>query len=93
MLAGIPILDDATVVANVSVMDEEVDGLIVIMLCAGVVDVGQLVKGKLAIAFGGTEHVLASIAAGGQIANMLQALMASVAGVALVQAAPERHLL
>ena len=56
MLAGIPILNDATVVANVSVMDEEVDGLIVIMLCTGVVDVGQLVKGKLAIAFGGTEQ-------------------------------------
>ena len=62
-------------VANVGIVNHEVRGLVFFVLCAGVVEVGELVKGQLAVAFGGTEKMGFVTAIGGQFGELLQVLV------------------
>src|SRR5579862_715443 len=47
----------ASRVANVGVVNDQVRRLVLFMLGAGVVKVGELVEGQLAVAFGGTDEI------------------------------------
>lgn len=78
VLAGIAVLNRTTCVADIRVMYHEVYRLIVIVLGAGVIDVSKFVESELAIAFDGTENVLASVATGWKDVNLLQTLMAGM---------------
>src|SRR5579859_1072176 len=93
MLAGIAEFHRAARVANIGVVNHQMDRLIVVVLCAGVIDIGQFVERELTISFNWTEHVLASVSACWQIVDVLQTLMACMAGVFFMQTSPEGDLL
>src|SRR5664279_1218921 len=56
VLAGVAVLFHAALVADVGVVDHEVRRLVFFMLRAGVIHVGQLVEGELAVALGGADN-------------------------------------
>ena len=68
----------AAFIADIRVVDDEVRGLIFLVLGAGVVEVGELVEGQLAVAFGGTEQVGFVAAIGGLAGERLQVLVTGV---------------
>ena len=49
ILARVAVLGYAAVGANVSILDQQVDGLVFLVAGAGVVDVGHLVEGQRAV--------------------------------------------
>src|SRR5579864_1644526 len=55
ILAGAAVLLHTTRVTDVGVVDDQVRGLVFLMLGAGVVKVGEFVERKLAVAFGRAE--------------------------------------
>ena len=55
-------------------MNDQVRRLVLFVLRAGVVEVGQLVEGQLAVAFGGAEQMGFVAAVGGQFSKFLQML-------------------
>ena len=62
-------------VADVGVMNDQVRGLVFFVLGAGVVEVGELVEGQLAIAFGGADEMGFVAAVRGQFGELLQVLI------------------
>src|SRR5438046_504594 len=81
VLARIAVLDSTACVADVSVMDDEVHRLIVIVLSARMIDIGELIEGELAITLDGAEHVLASVATGRKNIDLLKALVTGMRGI------------
>src|SRR5208282_691024 len=71
ILAGAGKLFQATIVADVSVFNQQMSGLIVFVLRAGMVEVGELVEGELTIAFGGAEQVGLGASVGRQFGDWL----------------------
>src|SRR5271169_1262541 len=57
ILAGVAVLLHATLVADGRVVDNQVRGLVFLMLSARVIHVGEFVEGELAVAFGGVDDV------------------------------------
>ncbi len=55
ILARVAIFFHAAGVANICVVNDQVRGLILFVLGAGVVEVGEFVESKFAVAFGGAE--------------------------------------
>ena len=54
------------------------DGLVLFVLGAGVIEIGELVEGELAVAFGGAEQVGFGAAVGGQFGELVHVLVAGV---------------
>src|ERR1035437_10699423 len=55
VLAGVAVLFDAALITDVGVVDHQVSRLVFFMLRAGVIHVGQLVEGELAVTLGGPD--------------------------------------
>ena len=62
-------------VADVGVVNDQMRRLVLFVLRAGVVEVGQLVEGQLAIAFGRAEQMGFVAAVRGQFGQLLQMLI------------------
>src|SRR6185295_7033307 len=73
-------------IANVSIVDHQMSGLVFFMFGAGVVEVGELVEGKFAIAFGGTDETRFFATVRGKLRKLLHVLISSGRGIAVVQA-------
>ena len=69
ILAGAAEFFYAARVADVGVLNDQVRRLVFFVLGAGVVEVGELVEGKLAVALGGAEQMSFVAAIGGQFAR------------------------
>ena len=80
-------------VADVGIVNDQVRRLVFFVLGAGVVEVGELVEGQLAIAFGGAEQIGFIAAIRGQFAELLHVLVARSRGIAVAQAAAAGDLL
>src|SRR5882672_1960056 len=62
-------------IADVGVVNDQVRGLVLFVLGAGVIEVGKLVESQLAIAFRGAEEMRLVAAIRGQFAEFLQVLV------------------
>ena len=80
-------------VADVGVVDDQVRGLVFLVLGAGVIEVGELVEGQLAVAFGGTEQMRFGAAVGGQVGELASWLVPGVSRDSVAQAASAGDLL
>src|SRR6476646_10817430 len=74
-------------------MDDQVRRLIFFMPGAGVVEIGQLVERKFAVALGFAEQVSALAAVSRKLVKMLHARMTGMCGINLMQAAAAGELL
>ena len=63
-----------------SVVDDEVGGLILLMTRAGVVEVGELVKGEFAVSLGPSGELLAIVGVAHDIPELEHAFVAGMAG-------------
>src|SRR5690349_20852426 len=93
MLAGIAILLHAAHIADLGIVNNQVRGLVFLVLGAGVVEVGELVESELAIAFGVVQQVGVGAAVGGQLRQLLHARMSRSGSIPSVQAATAGELL
>ena len=75
ILARVAEFFHAARVADIGVVNDQVRGLVFFVLGAGVVEVGELVEGQLAIAFRRTEQVGFVAAVRGQFGELLQPLV------------------
>src|SRR5882762_8985914 len=91
--AGVAEFFGAARVADVGVLDDEVRWLVFLVLGAGVVEVGELVEGELAVAFGVAEQMLFGTAVDWERCQRPEVFVAGVRGVTSVEAAAEGDLL
>ena len=87
ILARVAVLGYAAVGANVSILDQQVDGLIFFVAGAGVVDVGHLVEGQRAVGLDWRRLRRR------KFRQPFVVLMAGAVAVAVAQAAPASNLL
>ena len=87
MLAGIPEFDRASGVADIGVVDDQMGRLVFFVFRAGVVKIGQLVEGKLAVAFCGTNDVSFGPSIKREFRELAHVLVASMRGITVAQAA------
>ena len=81
ILAGVAVLSHAALVANSGVSDDQVCRLVFFVFRPGEVDVGQLVEGQLAIAFGRIDDVRLGTPVARQLRQLLHALVACMIAV------------
>ena len=93
VLAGIAKFPDATLIADVGVVNHQVRRLIFFMLCTGVIQVGQFVERKFAVALSGTDDVRLRAAVGRKTCKVTQTSMTGMVHISLVQAPSAGELL
>src|SRR5580704_13621233 len=80
-------------VADVSIVNDEMGWLVLFVLGAGVVEVGELVEGQLAVASDRTDEAGFVAAICGQLGESLQVLVSRGRGIAVAQTAAAGELL
>src|ERR1700751_322102 len=93
VLARTAVLFCAALVADVGVGDHQVRGLIFFVLGAGVVEVGELVESKLAVALRRAKQMGFGAAVGGKFCELFHVLVAEMRGVAVAKGAAAGELL
>src|SRR5690242_15060121 len=88
VLAGAAEFLDAALLADVGVVNDKMSRLVFFVAGSGVVEIGELIEGELAVALGRPEQVGFRSAVGGQIAQLVHVLEISFGGIAVAQTAP-----
>lgn len=93
ILAGATEFLDATRITDVGVMNDQVRRLIFFMLGAGVIEVGELVEGELAIAFRRAKQMRFRAAVGSQVRQFFKSFGPGTVGGTATQATSTGELL